>query len=77
MKAKIIGKHHAKMKNWKYFAMFIVLVLGFTPCCATNKQCLWAIDAVEKVNLSKVASIIVPGGQYFLRIRVKCDDMVS
>lgn len=63
---------HANMMNCKYFVIFFILPL----CCATNKQCFWVIDAVEKENLSKVASVIVPGGQYFLRIRVKCDDKV-
>ena len=40
-------------------------------------RCSWVFDAVEKENLSKVASVIVSSGQYFLRIRVKCDDKVS
>jgi len=35
------------------------------------------IDAVDRENLSKVASVIGPGGQYFLRIRIKCDNKVS
>ena len=61
------------MMDCKYFAIFFILPL----CCATSKRCFWVIDAVEKENLSKVASFIVPGGQYFLRIRVKCDDKVS
>lgn len=65
------------MENWKYFAILLVLVVSFTPCFATNKQCVWVIDAVEKGDLSKVASVIVREGNYFLRIRVKCDDMVS
>lgn len=64
------------MQNWKYFGIFIVLVAGFTPCSATNSQCFWVLDAVEKENPSQTTPTIVPGGQYLLRIRVKCDDMV-
>lgn len=64
------------MTNWKYFALF-ALVVSLTPCLATNKRCVWVIDAVEKENPSMVASVIVPEGKYFLRIRVKCDGMVS
>ena len=65
------------MTDCKYFAILFILVVSCTLCFATNKQCFWVNDAVEKKNLSKVTSVIVPGGQYFLRIRVKCDGKVS
>ncbi|KAL9954498.1 hypothetical protein ACROYT_G042046 [Oculina patagonica] len=64
------------MTNWKYFALF-ALVVCLTPCLATNKRCVWVIDAVEKGNPSMVASVIIPEGKYFLRIRVKCDKMIN
>ena len=64
------------MTDCKYFAIFL-LVVSCKLCFAINKRCFWVIDAVEKENLSKVASVIVPSGQYFIRIRVKCDDKVS
>ena len=65
------------MTNWKYFTVFVALVVSLTPCFATNKRCVWVIDVVGKENLSKEASVILPEGNYFLRIRVKCDEMVS
>ena len=57
-------------------AMFTCLMINFISCAVKNKQCFWVIDAVEKDNLLKVASKIVPNGQYFLRIRIKCNEMV-
>ncbi|PFX25178.1 Cation channel sperm-associated protein subunit gamma [Stylophora pistillata] len=67
------------MENWKYFAIFIVLVLvlSFTPCIASKKPCWWVLDAVKKENPSKPTFFIIPGGQYLLRIRVKCDDRID
>ena len=65
------------MTDCKYLAIVFLLVVSCTLSFATNKRCFWVIDAVEKENVSKVASAIVPGGQYFLRIRVKCDNKVG
>ena len=42
-----------------------------------NEHCTWVIDAVEKESMTKVASRIVPNGQYYLRMRIKCNEMVS
>lgn len=67
------------MELWKCFVQFVLfpfLAHRFATCSAKNKQCFWTIDAVQKDNLLKVASVIVPGEKYFLRIRVKCNDMV-
>lgn len=64
------------MKFWKFMAMFTCLMINCISCCVKNKQYFWVIDAVEKDNLLKVASKIVPNGQYFLRIRIKCNEMV-
>lgn len=61
------------MENWKYFAIFIVLVLSFTPCSAS---CWWVLDAVNKENPVEPTPVVIPGGQYLLRIRIKCDNMV-
>lgn len=38
---------------------------------------MWVIDVVEKDNMVKVVFIIVLNGYYFLRMRIKCDGMVS
>ena len=63
------------MTDCKYYAFF--LVISCTLCFATYKRCFWVIDVVEKENLSKVAYPVTPDGEYFLRIRVECDDKVS
>ena len=65
------------MTDCKYLAIIFLVVVSCTLCFATNKRCFWVIDAVDRENLSKVASVIGPGGQYFLRIRIKCDNKVS
>ena len=63
------------MKLWKFVAFFAFLVLRIASC-SVKKQCFWVIDAVQKDNILKVASTIVAGGQYLLRIRVNCNGMV-
>ena len=78
MKVENAKKYDARMKLCKYVASFSLLVLySFVSCSAKNMKCFWVMDAVQKDNLMEVASIIVPGGQYFLRIRVTCNDMVK
>ena len=64
------------MENWKYFAIFNVLVLSFTPCSASKNPCWWVLDAVNKENPVEPTPVVIPGGQYLLRIRIKCDNMV-
>lgn len=64
------------MENWKYFAIFIVLVLSFTTCSASKNPCWWVLDAVNKENPVEPPPVVIPGGQYLLRIRIKCDNMV-
>ena len=64
------------MKVWKFVALFACPMVIFVSCSLKNKQCFWVIDAVEKDNLLKVASKIVYNGQYLLRIRIKCNEMV-
>ena len=65
------------MKIWKFFAFFACLVLEYFTFSQRNEHCTWVIDVVEKDNMAKVASTIVPNGHYFLRMRIKCDHMVS
>ena len=36
-----------------------------------NDHCTWVTDAVQKEKMTKVASRIVPNGQYYLRMRIK------
>ena len=46
-------------------------------CSMRNDHCTRVTDAVQKDNMTKVASRIVPNGQYYLRMRRKCNEMVS
>ena len=66
-------------KVWKFFAFFTYLSLKYCHlyCSIRNEHCTWVIDAVQKENMTKVASRIVPDGQYSLRMRIKCNEMVS
>ena len=64
------------MELWKSSVLSLI-IFGFFCAFATNKHCEWVLDVVQKENLSQVAPVIIPGGQYFLRIRVKCDDKVN
>lgn len=64
------------MELWKCSALSLI-ILGFFCAFATNKHCEWVLDVVQKENLSQVAPVIIPGGQYFLRIRVKCNEKVN
>ena len=73
---KDIQLFDAKMELWKCSA-FSFIVFGLWCAFAKNKHCEWVLDAVQKENLSQVAPVIIPGGQYFLRIRVKCNDKVN
>ncbi|CAH3111707.1 unnamed protein product [Porites lobata] len=63
------------MELWKSSALSLI-IFGFFCAFATNKHCEWVLEVVQKENLSQVAPVIIPGGQYFLRIRVKCDDKI-
>ena len=66
-------------KVWKFFAFFTCLSFECCHfyCSMQNEHCTWVIDAVEKESMTKVASRIVPNGQYYLRMRIKCNEMVS
>ena len=46
-------------------------------CSMQNENFTWVIDAVQKENVTKVASRIVPNGSYHLITRIKCNEMVS
>ena len=58
-------KQYSKMhKIWKFSAFFSYLLFEYCPfyCTMRNDHCTWVIDAVQKDNLTKVASGIVPNG---------------
>ena len=65
-------------KVWKFFSFFTCLSFEYCHlyCSMQNEHCNWIIDAVEKESLTKVASRIVPNGQYHLRMRIKYKEMV-
>ena len=42
-----------------------------------NEDCSLVIDAVQKENMTKVEFRIVPNDEYYLRMRIKCNEMVS
>ena len=71
----VLKKYSKVHKVWKFFAFFTYSHLNVvisTVLCETN-----TVPAVQKENLIKVASRIVSNGQYYLRIRIKCNEMVS
>ena len=62
-----------------FFAFFTYLSFEYCHfyCSMHNEHGTWVSDAAEKENMTKVATRIVTNGPYHLRMRIKCNEMVS
>ena len=63
---------------WKFSAFFSYLSFQYCHFYSSmqNEHCTWVIDAVQKENMTKVAFRTVPNDEYYLRMRIKCNEMV-
>ena len=58
--------------------LLLLLILGFLGAATSDDHdCSWAVDLVEKADMQQRAETLLPGGKYFLRIRVQCGGKVG